>query len=98
MTNLLLTDYSKNPKPIAGMAHQRQSVDVNLLIQCTLFDENSRDCPPLSHGDFVYVKNALCKLSNRGQFELAVRHDNYATQEKVWLLATNDPLLLDLKQ
>lgn len=98
MTNLLLTDYSKNPKPLAGMAKHRQSVDVDLLILCTLFDENSRDCPPLSHGDFVYVKNALCKISNRGGLELVVRHDNYATQEKVWLLATNDPLLLDLKK
>ncbi|KAI8343095.1 hypothetical protein BC941DRAFT_447928 [Chlamydoabsidia padenii] len=98
ITSLTLTDYSMNPKPIKTInKQQRRSLDKDLLIQCALFDENSRNCPEVSFGDYVYIKNAHCKVNNLDILELVVHHDKNPFQEKVWLLKENDTRLSDLK-
>ncbi|ORZ25488.1 hypothetical protein BCR42DRAFT_9026 [Absidia repens] len=90
-----------NLKPISLPYNERNNLTlpIDILINCTLFDENSKDCPPdLSFGDYVYIKNANCKLDQNGAMEMVVRHDAYKTTEKIWRLDDSDPRIAEIKR
>ncbi|KAI8092829.1 uncharacterized protein BX664DRAFT_328249 [Halteromyces radiatus] len=100
--DVLLTDFTMNGYPMnsGGYYGEGRFIDRTLLINCTLFDENARGCPDLEYGDYVYIKNAQCKLSKHGIMELAVHHDRNPQHQyaKIWIMEDHDTNLMTLKE
>ncbi|CAO3644835.1 unnamed protein product [Cunninghamella blakesleeana] len=99
MTNLLLTDYTVNKKPVTLTTRKGKdySIEKNYLLQCTLFDENANGCPDLSFGDYIYITNAECKLSKNNALEL-VLHGERNTLPRIRILNEDDNIIRDLKK
>ncbi|KAI8371466.1 uncharacterized protein BYT42DRAFT_548329 [Radiomyces spectabilis] len=94
----LLTDYTENPQPMDD-EDLPTGVDARLLVQCTLWDENVRQCPAFQHGDFIHLRNCKVKQSAYGQLELAVHGEKNLQRKfrKVFKLDPADPLLAQLQ-
>lgn len=78
--------------------HLDSTVDPELIIQCTLWDENADDCPDLEYGDYLHLRNCVASIGKLGYQEMNVRGDrNHITEfrkvkkldnpEDVWVLA-----------
>jgi hypothetical protein len=73
-TLLILTDYTENPEPFianSDIDDAKEGIDHKLLLQCTLFDDQSDKCPALKFGDFVYLTN--CDKKHKVCLEIAIR-------------------------
>ncbi|KAI9316265.1 hypothetical protein BX666DRAFT_2027814 [Dichotomocladium elegans] len=93
---LLLTDFTRNKKPISGFEAEG-TIDPSLLIQCTLWDQNATMCPQLKYGDYVYIRNTKWKTSRLGYFEIVV-HGEPGRPPKIRKIENpNDPRLADIK-
>ncbi|KAI8327317.1 hypothetical protein BD560DRAFT_442267 [Blakeslea trispora] len=99
-TNLLLTDFTDNPKPYMDDTSEHQiNVAHTKLLQCTLWDENSETCPKLELGTYVFLRNCSRNEKNRNVLEISVRGDrnsNGPSKNRVRILEPNDPLLKHL--
>ncbi|KAL1932349.1 hypothetical protein VTP01DRAFT_9405 [Rhizomucor pusillus] len=71
---MTLTDFTPNPKPMDGYDAQR-TIEPELLLQATLWDENANYCPDIQFGDYVFLRNAKLKISKLGMYELSLHGD-----------------------
>lgn len=97
-TILFLTDYTENPEPFIANPTEddaKQGIAHQLLLQCTLFDDQSDKCPPVQYGDFVYLRN--CVKKKRVCLEIAI-HGGKDSKSSVRILSdpTQEPLLQKL--
>ncbi|KAF7722666.1 hypothetical protein EC973_002877 [Apophysomyces ossiformis] len=96
---LLLTDYTRNPKPMISDTHDG-SIEPSLLLQCSLFDENAVECSTLKAGDFVMIKNAVKRISNMDNLEIRVHGTRNPAMryQKIKIMESDDPLLASIKK
>lgn len=93
-TNLLLTDFTINPNPYYADDDDVRGISCDMLLQCTLWDNQSENCPPLFFGDFVQLTNCTRNL-RRGVLEIAIR-GNAERKQQVHVVAPDMPSVADL--
>ncbi|KAI7875213.1 hypothetical protein K492DRAFT_183047 [Lichtheimia hyalospora FSU 10163] len=95
---MLLTDYTPNPIPMKG-EERVGSINPKLLIQCTLWDKDAKECPDFEYGDYVRLRNARSK---KGYYqEIVVRPGFSADNQgrKVFKLENeNDQAVMEIKR
>ncbi|KAG0173962.1 hypothetical protein DFQ30_006441 [Apophysomyces sp. BC1015] len=99
MRMMFLTDYTQNPQALTGESFEG-TIEPQFLIQCSLFDENAAECPPLETGDFVFIKNAVKRISNLGVLEIRVHgaRDAEFRYPKVNKIDATDLMLTSIKK
>lgn len=93
-TNLILTDYTVNPRPYFTDDDGLKGIRSELLLQCTLWDNHSDACPDLAFGDFVSLRNCI-RNTRRNILEIAIK-GNTSSKKHVVVLEENSPELAAL--
>ncbi|KAI9473450.1 MAG: hypothetical protein EXX96DRAFT_621094 [Benjaminiella poitrasii] len=92
--NLVLTDFTVNPKYYPNDKYIANNISSDILLQCTLWDNHANNCPKLNFGDYVYIENCTRKTKNQ-YLEIAV-NGNKLKKKQLTLLEEHDPSLRDL--
>ncbi|KAI7906380.1 uncharacterized protein BX663DRAFT_548568 [Cokeromyces recurvatus] len=94
VVDLVLTDYTINPKPYFNDEYNVKGISYEFLLQCTLWDNHADNCPELNFGDYVFIEN--CTRNARSQsLEISVK-GNRSKKHQLTVLEEKDPSLKNL--